>query len=104
MTIVIFKVFTGKMCSAVSLLPQDFYANFGVDPFTDDAPHDSFMLSVIFRLERPYGKFCAANALCFVRSVHDRTNQQAPVCKCTTCKAFFNPLTHGIGQNCPSKV
>ena len=32
MTIVIFKVFAGKMCSAVSPLPQDFYAYFGGDP------------------------------------------------------------------------
>ena len=40
-----------------------FYANFGGDPFTDDAPHDDFMRSVFSRLERPYGKFYAAMAL-----------------------------------------
>jgi len=46
MTIVIFKVFAGKTCSAVSPLPQDFYANFGGDPFTGDAPHVMFMRQV----------------------------------------------------------
>jgi len=36
MTMVIFTVFAGKMCSTVSplRLPHDFYANFGGDPFT----------------------------------------------------------------------
>ena len=63
MTIVFFKVFAGKTCSAVSPLPQDFYAKFGGDPFTDDAPHDSFMRSVFFRMDPPYGKFYAAVAL-----------------------------------------
>ena len=63
MTIVIFTVFAGKTCSAVSPLPHDFYANFGGDPFTGDAPHDSFMQSVFFRMERPYGKFYTAMAL-----------------------------------------
>ena len=63
MTIVIFKVFAGKTCSAVSPLPQDFYANFGGDPFTDDAPHDSFMRSVFSCREQPYSKFYAAMTL-----------------------------------------
>ena len=62
MTLIIFTVFAGKTCSAVSPLPQDFYANFGGDPFTDDAPHDDFMRSVFSHLERPYGKFYAAMA------------------------------------------
>ena len=63
MTIDLFTVFAGKMCSAVSALPEDFYTNFGGDPFTDDAPHDSFMRSVFFRMEPPYSKFYAAMAL-----------------------------------------
>jgi hypothetical protein len=63
MTLILFSVFAGKTCSAVSPLPEDFYANFGGDPFTDDAPHDSFMRSVLFRRERPYGKFYAAMVL-----------------------------------------
>ena len=63
MTIVIFKVVAGKTGSAVSPLPQDFYANFGGDPFTEDEPHDYFMRSVFPRMERPYGKFYAAMAL-----------------------------------------
>jgi hypothetical protein len=50
-TIDLFTVFSGKTCSAVSALPEDFYTNFGEDPFTDDAPHDSFMRSVFFRME-----------------------------------------------------
>ena len=62
-TIVIFTVFAGKTYSAVSPLPQDFYANFGGDPFTSDAPHNSFMRSVFFRIERLYGKLYAAMAL-----------------------------------------
>ena len=53
MTIILFTVFTGNTCSAVSPLPYDFYAKFGGDPFTSDAPHDSFMRSVFFRMERP---------------------------------------------------
>jgi len=39
--------------SAVSPLPEDFYANFGGDPFTDDAPHDGFMRSVFSRMKQP---------------------------------------------------
>ena len=63
MTIILFTVFAGKTCSAVSLLPHDFYANFGGDPFTSDASHDSFMRSVFFCMEQPYSKFYAAMAL-----------------------------------------
>ena len=40
-----------------------FYDNFGGDTFTDDAPHDSLMRSVFFRMEQPYGRFYAAMAL-----------------------------------------
>jgi len=63
MTLILFTVFAGKTCSAVSPLPHDFYANFGGDPFTGDAPHDSFMRSVFFRMERLYGKFYTAMTL-----------------------------------------
>ena len=63
MTIILFTVFAGKTCSAVSPLPEDFYAFFGGDPLTNDAWHDSFMRSVLFRREQPYGKFYAAMAL-----------------------------------------
>ena len=48
MTLILFTVFAGKMCSAVSPLPQDIYANFSRDPLTDDATYDSFMRSVFF--------------------------------------------------------
>ena len=61
MTIVIFTVFAGKTFSAVSPLPEDFYANFGGDPFTSDAPHDMFMRQVLHRN-------CASSGI-----VHDRT-------------------------------
>ena len=40
-----------------------FYANFGGDPLTGDAPHERSMRSVFFRIERLYGKFYAAMAL-----------------------------------------
>ena len=50
MTLILFTVFAGKTCSAVSPLPLVFYANFGGDPFTDDTPHDSFMWSVFFHV------------------------------------------------------
>jgi len=78
MTIVIFKVFAGKMCSAVSPLPQDFYANFGGDP-----------LLMTHRMTASYSQcFSIWNDRTasfvpqwrFVRSVHDRITQQAPVC------------------------
>jgi len=62
MTIVIFTVIDGKTCSAMSPLPENFYANFGGDPFTGDAPHASFMRSVFSRMKQPYGKFYAAMA------------------------------------------
>ena len=47
MTIVIFTVFAGKTCSVVNPLTQDFYASFGGDPFTSDAPHVLFMRQVL---------------------------------------------------------
>ena len=67
MTIVIFTVFAGKTCSAVSPLLEDFYANFGVDPFRGDTPHDIFMRQVLHRK----GDLCG--------TVHTRTTQRAPV-------------------------
>ena len=63
----LFTVCTGKRCSAVSPLPQDFNANFGGDPITDDRPHDTFMRQVAYRK----GAFCG--------TVPDRTAQRAPV-------------------------
>jgi len=78
MTIILFTVFAGKICSAVSPLPQDFYANFGGDPFTDNPPHDRFMRSVFFRLNDHTASFMPQWH--FMRSVHDRTPGRAPVC------------------------
>ena len=49
MALILFPVFAGNMCNAVSPLPQDFYANFGGDPFTGDTPHDMFMRQVLYR-------------------------------------------------------
>ena len=46
MTIILFTVFAGKTYSAVSPLPEDFYANLGGDPIIDDRPHDKFMRQV----------------------------------------------------------
>ena len=78
MIIVIFKVFAGKMCSAVSILLQDFYANFGGDP-----------LLMTHRMTASCGqcfsvwKYRTASFMPqwpFVRSVHDRNTQHAPVC------------------------
>ena len=63
MTIIFFTVFAGKTFSAVSPLLEDFYSNFDGDPFKDDAPHDSFMRSVFFSMDPPYGKFYTAMAL-----------------------------------------
>ena len=63
MTIILFTVCAEKTSSAVSPLPEDFYDNFGGDPFTDDAPHNSLMRSVFIRMEQPYGRFYAAMAL-----------------------------------------
>jgi len=63
MLLILFTVFAGKTCSAVSPLPEDFYANFSGDPFTYDAPHDRFLRSVFSRMEQLYGKFYAATAL-----------------------------------------
>ena len=67
MTLILFTVFAGKTCSAMSLLPQDFYANFSGDPFTGDAPHDMFMRQVLH----------CNGALC--GTVHNRTAQRAAV-------------------------
>jgi hypothetical protein len=67
MALILFTVFAGKTCSAVSPLLEDFYANFGEDPFTGDAPHDIFMRQVLYR----NGASCG--------TVHTRTTQTAPV-------------------------
>jgi len=40
-----------------------FYAYFGGDPFTNDARHDSFMHSVLFRMGQPCDKFYAVMVL-----------------------------------------
>jgi len=63
MTIILFTVCAGNTSSAVSPLPEDFYDNFGGDPLTDDAPHESLIRSVFFCMEQPYGRFYAAMAL-----------------------------------------
>ena len=65
MTLILFTVFAGKTCSAVSSLPEDFYTYFGGDPFTGDAPHDRFMRQVLHR----NGASCG--------TVHNRTAQRA---------------------------
>jgi hypothetical protein len=77
MTLILFTVFAGKSCSAVNLLPQDFYANFSGDPITGDAPHDMFMRQVLHH----NGASCG--------TVHNRTAQRALILsfitgKCTT--------------------
>jgi len=77
-SIIIFAVFAGKTCSVVSPLPQDFCANYGVAPFTGEAPHDDFMQSVFSVWNAHAVSFMLQWR--FVRSVHDRTTQQAPVC------------------------
>ena len=66
MTLILFTVFVGKTCSAVSPLPHDFYANFGGDPITDDSPHEWIMRQVTYR----NGASCG--------TVHNRTAQRAP--------------------------
>jgi len=66
MTLILFTVFTGKMCSSVIPLPENFYANLSGDPFTGDALHDMFMRQVLHR----------NGALC--NTVHNRTAQRAP--------------------------
>ena len=48
-TVSLFTVCTGKRCSAVSPLPEDFYANFDRDPITDDRMHDTFMQQNAYR-------------------------------------------------------
>ena len=77
MIIVIFKVFAGKMCSAVSPLPHDFYANFGGDP-----------LLMTHRMTTSCGQCFSVwidRAASFtphwpfMRSVHDRTDRRSPV-------------------------
>jgi len=77
MTIILFTVFAGKTCSAVSPLPHDFYVNFGGDPFTEDPPHDCFKQSVFFRINDRTASFMPQ---WHVWSVHDRTPGRAPVC------------------------
>ena len=67
MTIILFTVFTGNTCSAVSPLPEDFYANFGEDPITGDSPHERSMRQVIYRNGASRGP------------VPDRSAQRAPV-------------------------
>ena len=60
MTLILFTVFAGKTCSGVSLLPQDFYANFGGDPFTGDAPHDMIICQVLHHNGVPGGLYITA--------------------------------------------
>jgi hypothetical protein len=67
MTLILFPVFARKTCSAVSLIPEDFYANFCVDPFRGGAPHDMFMRQVLHR----------SDTLC--GTIHARTTQTALV-------------------------
>ena len=43
------------MCSAASPLPEDFCANFGGDPITNDRPHDWIMRQVIYRYDASCG-------------------------------------------------
>ena len=83
MTIVIFTVFAGKTCSAVSPLPQDLYANFGGDPFTGDTPHDMFMRQVLHH----NGTLCG--------TVHTRTTQRALV--------VINLMLHHRANALPAK-
>jgi len=61
MTLILFTVFAENTCSTVSPLTQDFYANFGGDPLTGDAPHDMFMRQVL------HGNGASCD------TVHDRT-------------------------------
>ena len=49
MAIILFTVCAGNTCSGVSLVPEDFYDNFGGDPITDDSPHDRIMRQVLYR-------------------------------------------------------
>jgi len=65
-TVILFTVCAGKKCSAVSLLPEDFYANFGRDLIPDDSPHDEIMRQVLYR----NGALCG--------TVPDRTAQRSP--------------------------
>ena len=58
MTIILFTVFAGKTCSAVSLLPHDFYANFSGDPFTGDAPHDTYVQAASFTPQWGFMRYC----------------------------------------------
>ena len=48
MTIILFSVCTGNTCSAASPLVEEYFDNFGGDPFADDGPHDLFMRQVLF--------------------------------------------------------
>jgi len=63
MTIILFTVFAGKTCSAVT---EAFYANFGGDPFSGDSPHDTFMRQVAY----PNGALCG--------TVHNHTAIRSP--------------------------
>jgi len=65
MAIILFTVFAGSACSAVSPLPEDYCDNFGEDPFTDGGLHATFMRQVLYR----NGASCGA--------VLDRTAQRA---------------------------
>ena len=49
MTLNLFSVCAGNMCSAESPLPEDSCDKFGGDPFTDDRPHELFMRQVLYR-------------------------------------------------------
>ena len=66
MPISLFTVFAGKKCSAVSPIPEDFYANVGGAPITDDSPYEWIMWQVIYR----NGASCG--------TVPYRTAQRAP--------------------------
>ena len=76
-TLILFTVFAGKTCSAVSPLPEDFYANFDGDP-----------LLMTHRMTTSCGQ-CFSVWIDrtasftphwpFMRSVHDHTNRRSPV-------------------------
>jgi len=69
MTIVIFTVIARNKCSAVSPLPEVFYANFGGDPFTGDAPHGMYVRGQVLHCN---GSSCGTG------TVNNRTTQRAP--------------------------
>ena len=49
MPMILSTVFARKVCSAVSPLLEDFYANFGRAPLTDDSLYEWIMRQVIYR-------------------------------------------------------